>query len=183
VILTADDFQLTPYIIPNQEDDADLQAYIDKREAHYLKEILGNVLYKEFKEGLEASPPIEQRWLDLKYGTNSGIDPVTDGLYDDGKYEWLGIVDLLVPAIWQDWVRDNYNTYTNSGMVRATAQNNSEAVNPDHDMVKAWNEFVNKLSGYPRTRRNTLYGFIKDRADYGEWTFTCRYRYKNVLDI
>jgi len=181
VIVTADDFKVTPYIIPNQEDDTDLQQYIDKREAHYLKSILGNVLYIEFLSGLEASPPIEQRWLDLKFGTNS--DEGSDGEYDSAKYEWLGLVDLLVPAIWQDWVRDNYDIYTNSGMVRATAQNNSEVVNPDHDMVKAWNDFVRKLQGWPITKRDTLYGFMKDRDDYTGWVFNCRYRYKNVYDI
>jgi len=171
------DFNVTPYIIPNQVDSRDLQDYIDAKETFYLKKILGIDLYREFIEGLETSGVIESKWLNLQWGTNEEENPDGSGDFEycGITYEYLGMKEMLKPLIYSDWVRDNYRKLTSAGVVTPTAQNNSTAVLPDVEVVHSWNDFVNHWI--------TMHDFILSKPDDYTWNPSKYFSYKNTLDI
>ena len=177
MFLDQTDYTVTPYIIPNQVDSRDLQDYIDQKEEEHLKKILGIDLYREFMEGIETSGAIEQKWLDLQYGTDETENPDGSGDFEfcGITYEYLGIKKMLKPLIYSDWVRDNYRKLTSAGVVTPTGQNNSTAVVPDYEVVTAWNDFVNHWV--------TMHDFILSRPDDYEWNHIKHYSYRNTLDL
>jgi len=188
MILEQDDFLQVPYRIPNQSESKDFQDFIDKRETYYLKKILGLDLYRLFKTGFDGIASPDQIWMDLAYGTNEETNPDGDGDYEYGSYnyEYLGLVEVLRPAIYADWLKENYRTWDNSGVVMPTGQNNATIVMPDVEITKSWNEFVNFL-GSPICQQNTLYGFLFARTlDYPTWQdgiFFEQQYYRNQFDL
>lgn len=174
------DFEDEPYVIPNQVESRDLQNYIDKKEAYYLKRIMGVSFYNDFIEGLETSGTIEDKWLALRDG----------GEYESGNvtYQYGGIKELLRPAIYSDWLTDNYRKWSNGGMIVNDGQNNTTAVNPIDEIVGAWNDFVGMLglTCYHWSNRNSFIGFMSDHAsDYEGWDSANVYpfRLRNTLDL
>ena len=184
MFLDPSDFEDVPYLIPNQEESRSLQEYIDTKEAYYLKKVLGLSFYNEFIAGLETSGVIEQKWIDLKDGKE-----YTVGEGDSAnEYEYSGIKDLLKPAIYSNWLEDNYRKWSNGGMIVNTAQNNATAVNPIDEIAGNWNEFVRKIGGgcFWQYQENTLYGFLTEETDtYEGWdnSKVTSFRMRNSLDL
>ncbi len=188
MFLEPTDFLEKPYKVPNQEESKDFVAFIEATEAKYLKAILGLQLYNDFIDGLEDSGIVEQKWTDLKYGTTY--------TYSDVLYEWAGIKTLLKPVVYSEWLTINFRRWTSSGMIINTGQQNSGAVNPDQEIIRAWNEFVDLLggSGYgwpvqwltTHNYKNTIYGFLQvNSTDYNDWDFslTTYFQHRNIMDL
>lgn len=185
MFLEPTDFLDKPYKVPNQEESRDFVAFIEATEAKYLKAILGLQLYNDFIEGLEDSGTVEQKWTDLKDGANY--------TYSDVLYEWRGVKAMLKPVVYSEWLTINFRRWTSSGMIINTGQQNSGAVNPDQEIIRGWNEFVDLLgcrSGMywysPLNYHNNLYGFLyTNSADYNDWDFslTTYFQYINIIDL
>lgn len=168
MFLDPSDFEDVPYRIPNQEESRSLQDFIDKKEAEYLKKVLGLSFYNAFMAGLNTSGEVDEIWVNLRDGAE----------YDDGKYSYAGVKELLKPVIYSDWLDFNYRKLSNGGMVVNTGQNNSEAVNPIDEIVFGWNEFVKQVGhmpncwghSYTNYYNNTLRGFLDANSDdYEDW--------------
>lgn len=168
------DFNELPYKIPNQNEAREFVTFIEKEETKILKKLLGIDLYNEFIEGLATSGEVEERWTELRDGVEYEYNGVT--------YEYLGLVDLLVPAIYSIWVQTTYRRFTSSGVIVNKGQQNTEAVNPSYEIVQNWNEYVKKVGGVCG-QEGTLYGFMTaNEDDYEDWEFT-EPELKNTLDL
>lgn len=181
MFLDPSDFDDVPYRIPNQEESRDLQDFIDKKEAEYLKKVLGLSLYNAFIAGLETSGTVDQIWTDLRDGA--------EYTYNDIEYEYYGVKELLKPVIYSEWLDYNYRKLSNGGMIVTTAQQNSTAVNPIDEIVFGWNEFVKQVGGscyYDWGFNNTFRGFMDvNGEDYPEWDEEKAYvfSFKNSLNL
>lgn len=180
MFLEATDFLDKPYKVPNQEESKEFVAFIEAKEAEILKKVFGLQLYNDFIEGLETSGDIDQIWIDLRDGTTYE--------YNDVLYEWKGIDDLLKPIVYSEWLTINFRRWTSSGMIINTGQQNSGAVNPDQEIIRASNEFVDKLGGSNNgiTYSNSLYGFLfVNSSDYNDWDFTLTqyFEIRNIFDL
>lgn len=171
-------FKSPPYKIPNQQEFAEgLTAFkelLGDQEEDILKSLLGYDLYTEFTEALEASGELDEKWANLRDGTTYVYNGVT--------YQWKGLVDLLKPALYSEWLPINHRKNTSSGVVVNKGQQNTETQNPMPDIVKAWNVFVIK-AGSCANSINSFYGFMKaNEDDYDGWEFT-EPELKNQFDI
>lgn len=100
----------------------------------------------------------DNKWLSLKNGTE-----YTNA---DRTNEWVGMVTMLKPAIYSLWMPILYRKVTTSGVMLTTGQQGTTLLNPDYEMVKNWNEYVNH-AGANYCTENTLYGFLmENEADY-----------------
>lgn len=92
------------------------------------------------------------------------------------------------PAIYSNWIEDNYRKWSNGGMIVNNGQNNSTSVNPIDEIVANWNEFVRKVGGgcYYDANGNTLYGYLdNEEENYEGWDSSRVHAYKlrNSLDL
>lgn len=172
MILDLTDFLDREYKIPNQNESRDLEAFIEKHEKEILKELLGYELFAELEAALESSAELEDRWVDLRDGA--------EYTYNDKTYKWLGLVDLLKPAVYSRWINVGTYKFTNVGFVQNNAQQQSATLEDmEPFIVRAWNEFVLKVGYNYEQRFGTLYGFMKaNEADYDGWCFT-EQKFKN----
>lgn len=159
------DFTARPYRVPNQDESTDFIDFIGAAETELVKRLLGHTLYTAFIAGL-GEDPVPQKWTDLKVGKAYE--------YADKQFMWVGMKNLLVPAIFSMWVEENRDKFTNTGTVFNVADK-SEHVSPAHRIVRGWNTFA-ELVGGPNAHVNTLYGFIyatnKAAAEtYADWVF------------
>lgn len=117
--VTAEDFNVVPYKIPNLDDDsiaAEFQLFVDNMEEDMLRSLLGSSLYDMFIEGLAELPAV---WLDdnapgyalddlVVYGVSvwqSLQDNNLDNVPEEGAY-WTKVED-------NRWLLLKYgNTYT-----------------------------------------------------------------------
>jgi len=119
-------------------------------------------------EGTEWTKIEDNKWLMLEKGSPFVYD-------DDWADEWLGLVDMLVPYIFSNWLRDTFDNHSGIGVVQPKAEN-AEVISPSLRIVRAYNEFVEKA--------DTLGWFISEansdadpNADppippaYANWTF------------
>ncbi len=166
-ILTKANFVAPPYLIPNQtESTAWLDSWIADREAELLKKLLGLDLYNPFKEALEDSAPLDQKWVDLRDGK--------EYVYGDVSYEYVGVIKMLRPAIYSLWLEINYKKPTNAGIIASKGQENTEVLNPTEEITKAWNQYVRYVNYC--YMEDSFYGFMTvNKADYEvdgiEWIF------------
>jgi len=173
MFVEATDFADLPYKVPNQEESKEFVAFIERWEEKLLKQVLGVSLYNEFIEGLEESGDIT-RWTNLQNGA--------EYTYGDYTYEYQGIVKMLVPAIYSEWVKIICRRFTTSGVIVNKGQQNTERVDPSYDIVTNWNEFVKQV-GVNACQENSFYGFmIANEADYDGWNCT-QPTIKNQLDF
>jgi hypothetical protein len=180
MFLDPSDFEDTPFRIPNQEESRDLQNFIDRKEAEYLKKVLGLSFYNAFIAGLDTSGTVEQIWVDLRDGK--------EYTYSNTDYEYTGVKELLKPVIYSDWLDANYRKLSNGGMIVNDGQNNTTAVNPIDEIVFGWNEFVQRVGGlcYPYQSEGDLRGFMLANADaYEDWDSSKAqtFRFKNSLNL
>jgi hypothetical protein len=142
MFVTQANFQIPPYQIPNLSDvSATFDAYITQEEEEVLRAVLGNLFYDAFVVGL-ATDPVPDRWQKLKDGDSfTALDGLT--------YRWVGMTKMLTPYIYSQWVRDNYDTLTSTGVV-ISKNENSEVINPSLRISRAFNKFSDIVGGeYP----------------------------------
>lgn len=166
-------FKSPPYKIPNQGEFAgglpSFKDWLETEEVKILKEILGIELYYEFMEALDDSGEIDQKWTRLRDGSTE--DDRFTYEYNEVPYEYLGLVDLLVPELYSRWLEMNYRKNTSSGVVIMKGQQNTELQDPTYEVVRFHNEFVSKVGGSCK-QENSLYGFlIANEDDYESLEF------------
>lgn len=145
MLVTAQDFQKSPYIIPNLDSAdvlADFNSFVEEEEKVVLKKVLGPNLYTEFAAGL-LIVPIEDRWVRLRDGY----------IYDwmGTGYEWVGLKKALVPYIYAMWIRYQVQKFDGSAVV-LPAFENADRVDPSWVIVNAYNRFVDLIGSKSRLR-------------------------------
>jgi hypothetical protein len=170
MILSLTDFDNVPYKIPNQNESAWLADYIEMKETECLKEILGIALYNDFIDAIENYSPgsIPSPYDDLLNGA--------EYTYQGYTFEWVGMVKALRPAVYSQWLIENYRKKTNSGTIVNLGQQNTESVVPAYDVTKSWNKWVDFI-GSDCNMYNTMYGYLYVNKDSFEvngtlWLFT-----------
>ena len=172
-LIDVTDFEDLPYKIPNQEETKEFVTFIEAKEEELLKEILGIDLYNEFIEALADSGELADKWANLRDGAEYEYS-VTN--------EYKGLVDLLKPAIYSEWIFYTYRRLTAAAMIVNNGRENTTAVNPSWEIANNWNTWVKKVgnAGY---QKNNFYGFmIANEDDYENWEFTYQ-ELKNTLDL
>jgi hypothetical protein len=139
MFVTQANFQIPPYQIPNLSDvSATFDQYIAEQEEDVLRSIMGNLFYEAFVAGL-ALDPIPERWQKLRDGESF---TALDGL----KYKWVGLTKTLTPYIYSQWLRDNYDTLTSTGVV-VSKNENSDVINPSLRIAQSFNKFSGYIGG------------------------------------
>jgi hypothetical protein len=162
-IVTQDDFNVIPYNIPAQlMEDETFQLYADDLTQKLLETVLGYTLYDAFVAGWAADYP-DQQWLDLFNGARY--------TYNGKVRKWLGLVELCKPYVFALHLRDNYDSYTGTG-VSVSRLENSEPISPNLRITLAYNKAVGMIGNADKCE-NTLYGFLTaNKASYPDWEFT-----------
>lgn len=176
-----------------------MPAFVAEKEPEVLISLLGDDLYTDFIDGLNALPA---EWLietpytigdSVVYGVsvftaltdNVGITP-TEGtdwtitdlnnrwlklkkgakyILNNKPYVWPGMVKMLRPFIFSEFLRAGFDTYSGIGMVVPTSENSS-VVSPGDAIASAWMTYA-RIAGDNLNQRNTLYGFLKYEGDAG----------------
>lgn len=166
MFLSPDDFAVegSRYLIPNilNEDGPDYTDFIDETEEEILRQIFGDELYEQFILGLADVSPA-QKWIDLRDG-----DVFT---YQSKQYNYKGLVYVLQPYVYSEWIKDNFDNLARLG-VNMPDLENGEPISPATRIVRAYNEFVDRL-GCESIQRSTLYGFLQSNKEvsYPSWVF------------
>lgn len=115
------------------------------------------------------------KWLRLKKGDKyqyGGLD-----------FRWVGMMKLLRPLIYSEWLETTFDNHTGVGVVVGNNEN-STLRHPGRRIMNAYNNYARKaglldevchryLPTYPISVENTLYGFITaNEADYPDFCFT-----------
>lgn len=124
-----------------------IEDYINKYGRLFMRETLGNVLFKDLMLNLDNGELIEnatEKWVKLVNGTEYVKDGVT--------YTWQGIkggCDLYKDSVLAYFVYLNYFEITQfTGFSLAlTEAKNSTVVNPSNHLVEVWNDFVYLYQG------------------------------------
>lgn len=187
MIIDPTDFTDRPYKVPNQDESRDFINFIEEKEIELatgtLEEevcnLLGQQLWDEFKEALESSGPLDEKWEKLRDGEIYE--------YSNKQYHYRGWVDLIRPAIFALWLPISTYKLTNIGFVENSAPEKSKLIEDQYPFqVKYWNKFVSKVGyqhPYGYNYKNSFYGFMKaNTEDYPSWAFKCP-RYKNRYDL
>ena len=202
MFVSAEDFDLVPYNIPDLEDSNSFAPYVAKKEKDILsKKLLGRSLYNSFVSGIGILPA---EWDDattyaidaqvvsgndvlksLQNG-NTNHSAIDDGvwweyveqgnkwlllkngdtyLYQNKMYEWVGMKELLIPVVFAYWMRDNFDTYTQTGVSTGKSENaDKELIN--RRVIEANNDYAT-IAGYRRSRIDTLYGYLYNKGSEG----------------
>lgn len=124
-----------------------IDDYINKYGRLFMRETLGNVLFKDLMLNLdngELKPTATQKWVDLINGKEYVKDGVT--------YTWQGIkggCDLYKDSVLAYFVYLNYFeiTYFTGFSLASTEAKNSTVINPSNHLVEIHNDFVNLYQG------------------------------------
>lgn len=90
------------------------------------------------------------RWLKLKNGA--------DYTYNERVYQWKGMVALIKPYIYSNWVKDNFDNFTGIGLTIAKAEN-AMVISPATRIIQAWNASA-RIAGDAYCLKDTLYGYL-----------------------
>ncbi len=125
---------------------AELNIFIAKYEAEFLRVMLGAVLYSEYRAGIVASTPLYLRIRDgYAYTGSNGSLQAWEGLKrtitepvepNPGVYE-----SPIANYIFCEYMRAKHTFSTGSGEKKVKGEN-SEPANPGKKIVRAWNEMV-----------------------------------------
>lgn len=153
--------------IPNTDQQSvseNVQGFIDMYETEFLEKLFGEVLYKDYTDGL-AIDPIPAKWTELQENT-----------------DLLAALRRYVYWFWSE----NEITYTAGiGNVKAKGENSSNTCSWDK-MVKAWNRMVNFNYDVAKFINAGDYGVqepIYPFDYYCTYLLPNIYRKKNTLDI
>lgn len=157
-ILQTSDFAGGEYKIPNQEE-VDLSTFITTNQARILKQLLGITFYNAFIAGLEAGE-VAAKWTALKNGGEYTFATIT--------YKYEGIIDLIKPRIFSDWIAYRTEKLTSAGVITPDPTN-AKMSGPARIIGKYNAEYFRKL-GDAWDHKNNLYGFLyANRETYTEW--------------
>jgi hypothetical protein len=124
-----------------------IDDYINKYGRMFMRETLGNVLFKDLNLNLtdgELNSDATDKWVNLINGTEYVKNGTT--------YTWQGIkggCDLYKDSVLAYFVYLNYFeiTYFTGFSLASTETKNATVINPSNHMVETWNDFVNLYQG------------------------------------
>lgn len=188
--------------------DTELTAKIAKYEEQLLKEALGYDNYDSLKTAIAADPNLgdaaNAKWKDLVYGKQY--------VYNSKKVEWKGLVQtygtvkksLIANYVFYFYKASDVIGYSTTGDYVPVSKN-AIKVSPRATMVSVWNEFLEMYQygydPYPVISSVTngtnlthcyvsqdnvlrsLYQFLRDNDNYGDYTFKIYNDTPNVLAI
>jgi len=166
-MITPDHFLVRPYVIPSiEEESEDIQAFIDLWEEKLLRQLLGETFYTDLVDGL-ADDPIAAKWTQLKSG---GVTYE----YAGSTYNYDGLVNLLVPAIFEQWLRENHENVSASGITRHI-KDKTDYINPSRRICEAHNDFAKRVGG-SCAQEDSFYGYVYSRytdyvSEFSVWQF------------
>ena len=162
MIIATTDFLERPYKVPNQNESPDFENFLAMAEQKILINLFGYAFYKELTDAIEDSgvlDPIYQELLD-------GAEYVYSGI----TYKYNGLVDLLKPAIYAEWINQGSYKFTNIGWVQNSAQEKAVTIDSEQFRVQYVNEFAEKVGHGIMV--NTLWGFLNvNNDDYPDLVF------------
>lgn len=155
MLVSAEDFNLIPYNIPNIENEGGtFPALVTREEELVLNKILGRLLSSKFRTGIGEAVPA-QRWKDLRDGVAYE--------YNSRHYHFDGLKKAMVPYIHYVWT--NYSIELNSGIGVVTPDSeNSLKVSPEIILSRSWNDYC-RIVGSWKEHVDTLYGYLYSSAD------------------
>lgn len=109
-----------------------LTELIDEKEPEALTKLFGYNLYRALKNGL-AADPIDQRWIDLRDGSETEINGVWKA--------YAGVKPLITRYVYYWWLRENATQSTGVGEAINKTEN-AYRVGPAQKQVTAWNDMV-----------------------------------------
>ena len=124
-----------------------IEDYINKYGRLFMRETLGNVLFKDLMLNLdngELKPTATQKWKDLINGKEYTKNGET--------YTWQGIkggCDLYKDSVLAYFIYLNYFeiTYFTGFSLASTEAKNSTVINPSNHLVEIHNDFVSLYQG------------------------------------
>lgn len=124
-----------------------IEDYINKYGRLFMRETLGNVLFKDLMLNLdngELKPTATQKWKDLINGKEYAKNGET--------YAWQGIkggCDLYKDSVLAYFIYLNYFeiTYFTGFSLASTEAKNSTVINPSNHLVEIHNDFVSLYQG------------------------------------
>lgn len=126
---------------------ARLQAFIEKHEPKFLRDLFGEGLYRAYQAGL-ATDPVPARWTALQSEA---------------------LKEAIASYVYYWWLRDRETLTTGIGEVKPQAENSTPASSMGKQ-VQAWNEMTELVSDI----YDALDG---DAYTYPEWVGTYRWYY------
>lgn len=164
MFVTAQDFK-KPYLIPNldqPEYTASFVDFVENYEKEFLLKVLGSYFSEAFITAIQATPPIDQRWLDIR----DGAEYVELG--GQRKYKWAGLKKVFIRLIYAAWLQDGYSLWTEVGEGVQNTEN-ADTATPAYRITRAYSDGSNLMGNYPVClddwdavdSRDTLYGFLE----------------------
>lgn len=160
MFITAEDFNVLPYRLPDLDENEEFSDFVQAEEIDRLRKILGRSLFDAFiaacfvlTDGVytaKDNEDIDQRWLDLRDGAEYA--------YCDVVYNWQGVVKALKPYIFSKWITYSTEEFKGVGVVIPNTEN-ATVVSPAGTIVRAFNEF-SLLVGNECRMEDTLYGYL-----------------------
>ena len=144
---------------------SELDSFISKYERELLLNALGVTLYDELQASLLDLDNADQKWIDLVRGKNytnaDGNIKRWDGLQGYDKQS------LIAFYIFTEYLRNDNETYTTTGIVKNEAKN-ALVANPTPKFIKAYNQFIEAYQGGISTSRPIVVvnGFGSVGLDY-----------------
>jgi hypothetical protein len=136
-----------------------------------LIDLMGYPIYKEFETGLAVVPTPEARWTNLRDGVE-----YTD--YCGYLNNWRGLVYMLVPFVWVEWVEnENYKVSTLGNLASLTIKNGVGAT--DYQWKNKLHEIRNEGVKRYNEAFTFMYTNINDYLDFT--TFFVDKRFKQII--
>lgn len=139
---------------------ATIDAYIERYEKEFLKNLLGYDLYKELKAEIEDQT-FTEKWDELVNGAEYTIGGYTkkwDGLINSEK------VSPIAYYVYYNYLKANIVNYESIGAVSALSEN-SARVAADGLMINAWNRYVDLYN-------NAIEFLLVNSESYPKWILT-----------
>lgn len=127
-------------------------------------------IYKSLQAGNLNHLVTDGTWWELVEEDNKWARLGLGDYYDDGKYKWRGMNEMLVPFICAEWLKETRTSSTGAGEIRSKAEN-ADVVSPKRRIVPAFNDYA-RMAGAECDKGNSLYGFLNDNSDlYPDFEF------------
>lgn len=132
---------------------------------HVWKSLAINNLNNVPAEGADWTQVADNEWLLLKNGL-SYYSYATQWRWGTTTKDrmWKGVKTMLVPHIFTEWLKADYDDYTKVGIVRRTAEN-ATVIDPTRRIARAHNVFVQQVVG-----DNGLYVYLCYAQSLGSYS-------------
>jgi hypothetical protein len=144
-MLSATDFVGEFKLSQNAYDVTEINMFITQFEELYLRDLLGDNLYKDFIAGLAAGTVL-QKWTDLQDGCYYKIidDENSTETNDIFQVKFEGVKKMLKYFIWFEYVNKNQQKHTIAGQVVSNTENGTmvSGIDLTKNLINMYNKGV-----------------------------------------